>query len=83
MTEIVWHETEREFGTLWFEAHLNGFDLWLEWNDRVCAYRFGFTAPPDVRGERTNAPSSLGFATDQDAAKALLLEAIASYRVST
>ncbi len=75
MTEIVWHETEREFGTLWFEAHLNGYDLWLEWNDRVCAYRFGFTAP-----DGTNAPSSLGFATDQDAAKALLLEAIAVYR---
>lgn len=77
MTGIIWIETEREFGTLWFEAQIEGFELWLEWNDRVCAYRFGFTAP-----DGTNAPSALGFASDKDHAKALLLEAIASYRAS-
>ena len=75
MTAIVWAETEREFGTLWCEAEFDGFELWLEWNDRVCAYRFGFTAP-----DGTNAPSSLGFATDEDAAKKLLLEAIENWR---
>jgi hypothetical protein len=75
--DIIWHATEREF-TTWFEAQWNGFELWLEWNDRVCAYRFGFTAP-----DSTNAPSSLGFATDEDAAKALLLEAIARFEPSS
>jgi hypothetical protein len=82
VSEIVWRATEREF-TTWFEAESDGFELWLEWNDRVCAYRFGFTAPPNARGERTNAPSSLGFATDQEAVKALLLEAIARFQSSS
>lgn len=75
MTDIVWSETEREFGTLRFEAEFDGFELWLEWNDRVCAYRFGFTAP-----DGTSAPSALGFARDEDEAKALLLEAVETWR---
>ena len=73
VSDIIWQATEREF-TTWFEAQWSGFELWLEWNDRVCAYRFGFTAP-----DGTNAPSSLGFATDGDAAKKLLLEAVETW----
>jgi hypothetical protein len=76
VNEIIWSETEREF-TTWFEAESDGFELWLEWNDRVCAYRFGFTAP-----DGTNAPGSLGFAHDESEAKALLLEAVARFRSS-
>jgi hypothetical protein len=77
VNEIVWNVTEREF-TTWFEATCDGFELWLEWNDRVGAYRFGFTAP-----DGTNAPSSLGFATDEDEAKAVLLEAVARFQGSS
>jgi hypothetical protein len=72
---ISWLETEREYTTL-FEARIDGFETWLEWNDRVSAYRFGFLPPANTRGERIPSESSLGFAANCDAAKNLLLEAI-------
>ena len=74
-TDIQWHETEREYTTL-FEAQIEGFETWLEWNDRVSAYRFGFLPPAKPNGERVPSESSLGFADDAEAAKLLLLEAI-------
>jgi hypothetical protein len=73
---LTWHETEREYTTL-FEAQVDGFELWLEWNERVSAYRFGFLPPVNANGDRIPSESSLGFADDCDAAKNLLLEAIA------
>jgi hypothetical protein len=72
---ITWLETEREYTTL-FEAQIDGFETWLEWNDRVSAYRFGFLPPVNARGKRIPSESSLGFAEDCDAAKILLLETI-------
>ena len=72
---IVWLETQREYTTL-FEAQIDGFETWLEWNDRVNAYRFGFLPPANALGDRIPYESSLGFADDCDAAKNLLLEAI-------
>jgi hypothetical protein len=77
---ISWLETEREYTTL-FEAQVNGFETWLEWNDRVSAYRFGFLPPANAQGERIPSESSLGFADDCDAAKHLLLEAIARVKL--
>jgi hypothetical protein len=74
-TDIPWHETELEYTTV-FEAQIDGFEIWLEWNDRVNAYRFGFLAPADANGDRAPSESSLGFADDCEAAKHLLLEAI-------
>jgi hypothetical protein len=74
-SDIPWHETEREYTTL-FEAQIDGFEIWLEWNDRVNAYRFGFLPPANAQGERIPTESSLGFADDAEAAKNLLLEAI-------
>jgi hypothetical protein len=75
MSRIEWRETEREYTTL-FEAEIDGFEVWLEWNDRVNAYRFGFVRPANPNGEREPSASSLGFAEDAEAAKALLLAAI-------
>jgi hypothetical protein len=75
---INWLETEREYTTL-FEAEIDGFETWLEWNERVSAYRFGFLPPANPRGERIPSESSLGFADDCDAAKNVLLEAIQQY----
>ena len=77
-TNIQWHETEREYTTL-FEARIDGFETWLEWNDRVSAYRFGFLPPVDARGEHIPSESSLGFADDAEAAKFLLLETIRNF----
>ena len=79
-SEILWLETERDYTTL-FEAEIDGFETWLEWNDRVSAYRFGFLPPANVQGERIPSESSLGFADDCDAAKNLLLEAIARVKL--
>jgi hypothetical protein len=77
---IDWLETEREYTTL-FEAQIDGFETWLEWNDRVNAYRFGFLPPANAQGERIPSESSLGFADDCDIAKNLLLEAIARVKL--
>jgi hypothetical protein len=74
-SEITWLETEREYTTL-FEAEIDGFETWLEWNDRVSAYRFGFLPSANAQGERIPSESSFGFADDCDAAKTVLLEAI-------
>jgi hypothetical protein len=74
--QIEWRETEREYTTL-YEAEIDGFETWLEWNDRVNAYRFGFLSPVNANGERIPSESSLGFAEDVEAAKNLLLEALA------
>jgi hypothetical protein len=73
--QITWLETEREYTTV-FEAEIDGFETWLEWNERVSAYRFGFLPPANAQGERIPSESSLGFADDCAAAKNLLLEAI-------
>ena len=75
---IEWQETEREYSTL-FEAWIDGFETWLEWNDRVSAYRFGFLPPANAQGDRIPSESSLGFADDCDSAKNLLLEAIQTH----
>ena len=72
----LWHETEREFGTLWCETQVQGVEVWLEWNDRVMAYRFGFSLPADAHGERQSTPSTCGFCPDLQAAKQLVLEAV-------
>ena len=76
--DIEWHETEREY-TILFEAQVNGFETWLEWNDRVSAYRFGFLPPANTQGNRIPSESSLGFADNCDAAKNLLLKAIETH----
>jgi hypothetical protein len=73
--QINWLETECEYSTL-FEAEIDGFETWLEWNERVSAYRFGFLPPANAQGERIPSESSFGFADDCNAAKNLLLEAI-------
>jgi hypothetical protein len=78
--DITWLETEREYTTL-FEAAIDGFETWLEWNERVSAFRFGFLPPANMQGERIPSESSLGFADDSDAAKILLLEAIARVKL--
>ena len=75
---IEWHETEREY-TILFEAQIDGFETWLEWNERVSAYRFGFLPPANAQGERIPSESSLGFANDAEAAKMLLLETIKNF----
>jgi hypothetical protein len=74
-TDIPWHETEGEYTTL-FEAQIDGFEIWLEWNDRVNAYRFGYLPPANAQGQRNPSESSLGFAENAETAKLLLLEAI-------
>ena len=77
-SKIPWLETEREYTTL-FEAQIDGFETWLEWNERVSAYRFGFLPPANAQGNRIPSENSLGFADDCDAAKNLLLEAIETH----
>jgi hypothetical protein len=77
---IQWHETELEYTTL-FEAQIEGFETWLEWNDRVSAYRFGFLSPANPNGDRVPSESTLGFANDLETAKHLLLETIARVKL--
>lgn len=70
VTEIDWRVTEREWSTF-FEAEVDGFTVWLEWNPRVFAYRFGFVTPEGAR-----VPNTLGYAADEDEAKTLLVAAL-------
>jgi hypothetical protein len=65
---IEWTETELSHGTLWLETRVEDCEIWLEWNDRVMAYRFGI-----VKNGQP-AKSSLGFADSLEAAKSLALE---------
>jgi hypothetical protein len=65
-----WSETELPHGTVWLETRVAEFEIWLEWNDRVMAYRFGIVR----NGEPSN--SSLGFADSLEAAKTLCLSSI-------
>ena len=66
-----WTEHELIHGTLWLETQLEEFEIWLEWNDRVMAYRFGIVK----NGEPSK--SSLGFAASLEDAKLLALEELA------
>ncbi len=63
-----WIERELLHGTIWLETRIDEFEIWLEWNDRVMAYRFGIVK----NGEA--ARSFLGFADSLEAAKLLALE---------
>jgi hypothetical protein len=65
---LNWTQTELAHGTIWLEARVENIELWLEWNDRVMAYRFGV-----VRNGQP-ASSSLGFADSLEAAKLLVVE---------
>jgi hypothetical protein len=67
----AWNERELEHGTVWCETQLDNAEIWLEWNDRVMAYRFGI-----VRNGQPS-KSSLGFADSLEAAKLTALEELA------
>lgn len=67
---IDWSETELSHGTIWCETKVENCEIWLEWNDRVMAYRFGIVR----NGEP--ASSSLGFADSLEAAKLLCLSSV-------
>ena len=74
MREVVWRVMEREWSTF-FEASIDGFEVWLEWNPRVFAYRFGFVTPDGVR-----LPNTLGYAADENEARALLIVALEQFQ---
>lgn len=61
---MPWTITEYEF-TTWCELELNGVLLWLEWNERVFAYRCGVVRA----GQPSN--SNLGYADSLEAAQAI------------
>ena len=63
-----WSERELLHGTLYCETRVEDFEIWLEWNDRVMAYRFAIVK----NGEPPK--SSLGFAASLEDAKLLALE---------
>ena len=63
-----WSELELLHGTLYCETRVEDFEIWLEWNDRVMAYRFGLVK----NGEPSK--SSLGFADSLEDAKNLALK---------
>lgn len=63
-----WTEREQPHGTLWCETQVENVEIWLEWNDRVMAYRFGIVK----NGQPSK--SLLGFANSLEDAKLLALE---------
>jgi hypothetical protein len=63
---VAWTITEREF-TTWCECETDGALVWLEWNERVFAYRCGL-----VRGLEPSR-SHLGFAESLQAAQCIAL----------
>jgi hypothetical protein len=63
---VAWTLTEREF-TTWCEFEQDGVLLWLEWNERVFAYRCGV-----VRHGQAGYPR-LGFAESLEAAQNIAL----------
>jgi hypothetical protein len=63
---MVWTVTQREF-TTWCELEQDQLLLWLEWNERVFAYRCGV-----VRRGESGYPQ-LGFADSLEAAQAIAL----------
>jgi hypothetical protein len=63
---VVWSLTEREF-TTWCEFEQDGVLLWIEWNERVFAYRCGV-----VRCGQSGYPR-LGFAESLEAAQNIAL----------
>jgi hypothetical protein len=65
---VEWSQTELAHGTLWCETQVADSEIWLEWNDRVMAYRFGIVK----NGQPSK--SSLGFADSLEVAKSLALE---------
>jgi hypothetical protein len=69
---VEWSQTELEQGTIWLETKVDDLEIWLEWNDRVMAYRFGIVR----NGEPSK--SSLGFADSLEAAKLLCLKSIST-----
>ncbi|NJK43667.1 MAG: hypothetical protein HC933_04770 [Pleurocapsa sp. SU_196_0] len=67
---LDWTVTTLEFDTLWCEVVIGDAELWLEWNPRVFAYRFGFRRGAFVSG------STLGYADSLEEAQGLALIAI-------
>jgi hypothetical protein len=63
-----WRVTELEFGTLWCEFEREGVAIWLEWNPRVFAYRYGYTK------NNVSSRSRLGFADSLEAARQMAIE---------
>jgi hypothetical protein len=69
----TWTGRSLEFETIWTETTLDGVELWLEWNERVFAYRFGFRA-----GEYVS-KSHLGYADSLSQAQGLALETVRTH----
>jgi hypothetical protein len=65
-----WTARTLEFGTVYCETQLDDAELWLEWNPRVFAYRFGFKRGAFVSG------STLGYADSLEEAREIALEAV-------
>ncbi len=62
-----------EFETLWMETNVAGIEVWLEWNERVFAYRFGYRA-----GEYVSR-SHLGYTDSLAQAQDLAVEMVRAY----
>jgi hypothetical protein len=65
-----WTQCTLEFGTIWCESVIGNAEVWLEWNPRVFAYRFGFKRAQTVSG------STLGYADSLEDAQALAIKAV-------
>jgi hypothetical protein len=66
----IWTLTTLEFDTLWCETLVGNVELWLEWNPRVFAYRFGFRRDAFVSG------STLGYTDSLEDAQELAWNAV-------